>query len=311
MIDVSIGIAHAPRDGKISDDLMKRADLALYKAKTDGRGRYRAFEPEMDARMKARRVVETDLRNALVNGEFQLWYQPVVEISTGQVESFEALVRWNHPTRGIILPGEFIAVAEETGLIIPLGKWVLCQSCEEAARWPANVKIAVNLSPIQFSAPDLVSVVLHALATSGIPATRLELEITEDTLLGNSRANLTALAQLRSLGVQIVMDDFGTGYSSLSYLRSFHFDKIKIDGAFVRDLSTGNELSLAIVQTVAHLAGVLKVPTTAEGVETHEQLALVTAAGCTHFQGNFFSPPRPASEIHGFLMPGRSKSFAA
>jgi diguanylate cyclase (GGDEF)-like protein/PAS domain S-box-containing protein len=311
VIDVSIGIAHAPTDGKVSDDLMKRADLALYKAKTDGRGRYRFFEPEMDARIKARRVVETDLRNALVDGEFQLWYQPVVKIATGQVEGLEALLRWKHRTRGVVSPAEFIAVAEETGLIIPLGEWVIRQACEEAARWPANVKVAVNLSPVQFSSPNLVNVVVHALAASGIPASRLELEITEAMLLSNSQSNLTALSQLRSLGVQIVMDDFGTGYSSLNYLRNFHFDKIKIDGAFVRDLSTGNELSLAIVQTVAHLAGVMNVPTTAEGVETDEQLALVTAAGCTHFQGNFFSPPRPANEIHGFLRPRRSKSFAA
>ena len=311
VIDVSIGIAHAPTDGKTSDDLMKRADLALYKAKTDGRGRYKFFEPEMDARIKARRVVETDLRNALADGEFQLWYQPVVKIATGQVEGLEALLRWKHPARGVVSPSEFIAVAEETGLIIPLGEWVIRQACEEAARWPANLRIAVNLSPVQFSAPDLVNVVVHALAASGIPASRLELEITEAMLLGNSQSNLTALSQLRSLGVQIVMDDFGSGYSSLNYLRNFHFDKIKIDGAFVRDLSTGNELSLAIVQMVAHLAGVMKVPITAEGVETDEQLALVTAAGCTHFQGNFFSPPRPAIEIHGLLRPRRSKSFAA
>jgi predicted signal transduction protein with EAL and GGDEF domain len=311
VIDVSIGIAHASTDGRVSDDLMKRADMALYKAKADGRGRYRFFESEMDARITARRVVETDLRNALINGEFQLWYQPVVKIATGQVEGLEALLRWKHPTRGMVSPGEFISVAEETGLIIQLGEWVIRQACEEAARWPSNIRIAVNLSPVQFSSPNLVNVVVQALATTGIAASRLEFEITEAMLLDNNQSNLAALAQLRSLGVQIVMDDFGTGYSSLNYLRSFHFDKIKIDGSFVRDLSTGNELSLAIVQTVARLASVLNVPTTAEGVETDEQLALVTAAGCTHFQGNLFSPPRPVSEMHDFVKPRQTKSHAA
>jgi diguanylate cyclase (GGDEF)-like protein/PAS domain S-box-containing protein len=301
MIDVSIGIACAPRDTKVAGELIKRADLALYKAKGDGRGRHRFFEPEMDARMRARRALETDLRNAIVNGEFRLFYQPIVNIQDGQIDGVEALLRWEHPERGLVSPGEFISVAEETGLIVPLGEWVIRQACAEAAHWPAHIKIAVNLSPVQFSSQNLVNVVLNALAASRVAPERLELEITEEILLGHSPGNLSVLQRLRSIGVGIVMDDFGTGYSSLNYLRNFAFDKIKIDRSFVNDLSTGNELSLSIVQTVAKLAKVLKVPTTAEGVETTEQLELVRAAGCTHFQGYLFSRPQPAAEVGKIL----------
>jgi EAL domain-containing protein (putative c-di-GMP-specific phosphodiesterase class I) len=213
----------------------------------------------------------------------------------------EGLLRWHHPDRGTIPPAEFIPVAEETGLIVPLGEWVIRQACFDAANWPDEIKIAVNLSPAQFRNHDLAQVVINALAASGVAPGRLELEITEEILLGHSRETLAVLEQLRELGIQIVMDDFGTGYSSLNYLRIFPFDKIKIDRSFVKDLSNGNDLSLAIVQAVTRLAKVLKVPTLAEGIETEEQLEMVRSAGCTEFQGYLFSKPRPAAEIMPLL----------
>jgi len=297
IVDVSIGISHAPNDATTSAELMKRADLALYKVKGEGRGTYRFFEPEMVGRIASRRKLEANLRNAIVKGEFELFYQPVVNIEDNRVVGLEGLLRWHHPERGVILPVEFIPVAEETGLIIPLGEWVIRQACSDAANWPSGIKIAVNLSPAQFRSPNLSQTVINALAASRVAPCRLELEITEEILLRHNRDNLAVLEQLRSLGVKIVMDDFGTGYSSLNYLRRFPFDKIKIDRSFVNDLSDGNELSLAIVQAVAKLAKVLNVPATAEGIETKEQLELVRSAGCTEFQGYFFSPPKPAKEI--------------
>jgi diguanylate cyclase (GGDEF)-like protein/PAS domain S-box-containing protein len=302
IIDVSIGIVRAPRDGIASSELMKRADLALYRAKADGRGKHCFFEPDMDARMQARRVLETDLRHAIVRGEFRLLYQPIMNIGSGRIDGVEALLRWQHPERGLVPPVEFINAAEETGLIVPLGEWVIRQACADAARWPADISIAVNLSPVQFSSKNLVSVVLNALASSGISPRRLELELTEEMLLGHSPANLSVLKSLRGAGVRIVMDDFGTGYSSLSYLRSFEFDKIKIDRSFVTDLTAGNELSLAIVQSVASLATVLKISTTAEGVETAEQLALVREAGCTHYQGYLLGKPMQAADIDSLFV---------
>jgi predicted signal transduction protein with EAL and GGDEF domain len=301
IVDVSIGIARAPHDAVGSAELMQRADMALYRAKGDGRGIYRFFEPEMLTRTAARRALEANLRAALINGEFELLYQPVVNIEHDRMVGLEALLRWHHPTRGTLSPAEFIAVAVETGFIIPLGEWVIRQACSDAANWPAGIKIAINLPPAQFRSRNLTQVVINALAASGIAPCRLELEITEESLLGHDQDNLAALEQLRTLGVQVVMDDFGTEYSSLSYLRLFPFDKIKIDHSFVKDLSAGNELSLAIVQSVARLASVLKVPTTAEGIETREQLELVRSAGCTEFQGNLFSPPKPVTEIMPLL----------
>jgi EAL domain-containing protein (putative c-di-GMP-specific phosphodiesterase class I) len=280
---------------------MKRADVALYRAKADGRGVYRFFEPAMFARVTARRALETDLRNGIARREFQLFYQPVVNIENNRIVGVEALLRWHHPDRGMISPAEFIPVAEETGLIVPLGEWVIRQACFDAANWPDEIKIAVNLSPVQFRDRDLAQVVISALAASAVAPSRLELEITEEILLGHGRETLAILEQLRKLGIQIVMDDFGTGYSSLNYLRLFPFDKIKIDRSFVKDLSDGNDLSLAIVQAVTRLAKVLKVPTTAEGIETKVQLELVRAAGCTEFQGYLFSRPKPADEITQLL----------
>ena len=297
IVDVSIGIARSPNDGTTTAELIKRADLALYRAKSDGRGTYRLFEPEMDVIMKTRRKLEADLRDALVNGEFELFYQPIVAMKSNNIAGLEGLLRWHHPIRGMISPAEFIPAAEETGFIIPLGEWVIRQACSDASKWPDDIKIAVNLSPAQFASQNLVQVIVSALGASGVAPSRLELEITEEILLTHNKENLAVLNQLRQLGVQIVMDDFGTGYSSLNYLRSLPFDKIKIDRSFVNDLSDGNDLSLEIVRSVASLAHVLNVPTTAEGVDTEEQLRIVRSAGCTQFQGYLFGPPAPASEI--------------
>src|SRR5262245_37681381 len=227
VIDISIGISFAPFDATEPDQLLKNADMALYGAKAGGRGIYRFFEPEMDARMQQRRELEMDLRKALVNGEFELHYQPLVDLQDNEINGFEALLRWRHPSRGLVPPVEFIPVAEETGLIIPLGEWVLRQACHETAGWPGDLKVAVNLSPAQLKSRNLVQVVTGALAAAGMAASRLQLEITESVLMQNTFATLATLHQLRNLGVQIAMDDFGTGYSSLSYLRSFPFDKIK------------------------------------------------------------------------------------
>jgi diguanylate cyclase (GGDEF)-like protein len=299
-VDLSIGIALAPDDGLDPEQLLKNADLALYRAKSDGHGLYRFFEPEMDARMQARRRLEIDLRHAIANGEFELFYQPLVDMQTEYVTGFEALIRWRHPERGMIPPLDFIAVAEETGLIVPIGDWVLRQACAEAATWPSDVKIAVNLSPIQFKNKNLLLTVMSALAASGLSANRLELEITESVLLQDGDATLAILHDLRGLGVRISMDDFGTGYSSLSYLRKFPFDKIKIDQTFIFDMSDHND-SLAIVRAVIAMGSGLGIATTAEGVETREQFEQLKLEGCTEVQGYLFSPPRPASEVRRLL----------
>jgi diguanylate cyclase (GGDEF)-like protein/PAS domain S-box-containing protein len=264
VVDVSIGISVAPLDADQPDQLLKNADMALYEAKAQGRGAYRFFEQEMDARMQARRELEIELRKALINNEFELYYQPLIDLRNKAITAFEALLRWHHPSRGLISPAEFVPVAEDTGLIISLGEWVLRKACEEAATWPGNVKLAVNLSPTQLKNPNLVQVIMSALAASGIPGSRLQLEITESVLMQNTFATLATLHRLRALGIQIAMDDFGTGYSSLSYLRSFPFDKIKIDRAFVRDLSNGTE-PVAIVQAMTQLADCLNMICTAEG----------------------------------------------
>jgi len=300
VVGVSVGIAIAPTDGDQADTLMKNADLALYRAKADGGGAYRFFEPEMDARVQARRALEFDLRKAVVNGEFDVRYQPVIDVKTGQICSCEALIRWNHPERGIISPNEFIPVAEGTDLIVPIGEWMLRQSCAEATRWPKQVALAVNLSPAQFKSGKLVQTVISSLAASGLAANRLELEITERVLLQETDDTVAILNQLHDLGVRITMDDFGTGYSSLSYLRRFPFDKIKIDQSFVHDLPT-REDSVAIIRAVVGLSSSLGIRTTAEGVETKEQLALLTSEGCDEVQGFLFSPPRRADEIEQML----------
>jgi diguanylate cyclase (GGDEF)-like protein len=305
VIGTSVGIAVGPTDGTSPEDLLRNADLALYRAKADGRGTFRFFEHGMDLQMQERRTLEADLRRAMQAGEFELHYQPVVNLESGDVRGFEALMRWRHPDKGMVPPANFIALAEEIGCIIPLGEWAIRQACATAAAWPEPLEVAVNLSPVQFSTPGLVQVVMSALAASGLPARRLELEITESTLLQDSESTLATLYNLRSLGVRIAMDDFGTGYSSLSYLQSFPFDKIKIDRSFIRDVADGVG-SLNIVRAVAAMAKGLGMTTTAEGVETQEQLDAVRSEGCTEMQGFLFGRPLPADELEAlYLAPRR------
>jgi EAL domain-containing protein (putative c-di-GMP-specific phosphodiesterase class I) len=254
----------------------------------------------MDAQLQSRRLMELDLRRALMNNEFTLFYQPLVNLEAQRITGFEALLRWHHPERGLVPPAEFIPLAEEIGLIIPIGDWVLRDACREAATWPHDVVVSVNLSPSQFRSRNLIHDVIGALAASDLAPHRLELEITESVLLVENEATLDTLHQLRGLGVRIAMDDFGTGYSSLSYLRSFPFDKIKIDGSFVRDSSTRADCA-AIVRAVAGLGTSLGIPTTAEGVETEEQLRHVFDEGCTEMQGFLFSRPLPADQLRELL----------
>lgn len=295
VVGASIGIAVAPVDGDNPDLLLKNADMALYRAKADGRGMFRFFEAEMDARLQSRRKLEVELRRAVAQAEFEIYYQPIVDLKDNQVTAFEALVRWNHPERGLVAPNEFIPVAEDIGLICPIGEWVLRQACAEATTWAGHIRVAVNLSPAQFR-KTLVPTVVRVLAATGLHPDRLELEITESVLLQDSETTMSILRQLHEIGVRISMDDFGTGYSSLSYLQSFPFDKIKIDRLFVTDLETRSDCA-AIVRAVAGLGRSLGIRTTAEGVETREQLEWLRSEACTEAQGYYFSRPRPAKEI--------------
>ncbi len=299
-VGVSIGIAMAPGDGRTADNLIKNADMAMYRAKEAGRGCYHFFEPDMDAKMQERRALELDLRKAIEGHELELYYQPLVRLETNEISGFEALVRWQHPTRGLVSPMEFIPLAEEIGLITTIGNWVLNRACSDAMTWPSDLKVAVNLSPMQFKNNALVLQVVGALGASGLPGSRLELEITETVLLHDTDATVGMLNELRSLGVRISMDDFGTGYSSLGYLRKFPFDKIKIDRSFIQDLAD-NPDSIAIVRAVANIGVALGMATTAEGVETQAELAQLRNEGCTEVQGYLFSEPRPAREIPGLL----------
>jgi diguanylate cyclase (GGDEF)-like protein len=300
VIGTSIGIALAPADGRDPDQLLKNADMALYLAKTDGRGTHRFFELEMDRRLQARRALELDLRAAIVNGDFELHYQPIVKLDSTAICGFEALIRWNNRSRGQILPSDFIPLAEETGLILPMGEWVLRTACSQAVTWPDPVSVAVNLSPAQFKSQNLVQVVLSALAASGLAPGRLELEITESVLLQNEATTLSTLHQLRALGVRIAMDDFGTGYSSLAYVRSFPFDKIKIDRSFVSDMTQQEECA-AIVRAVAGLARSLDIITVVEGIETKQQLEMARAEGCDEGQGYLLGRPQIAAQIPALL----------
>ncbi|MEY9185829.1 diguanylate cyclase (GGDEF)-like protein/PAS domain S-box-containing protein [Bradyrhizobium sp. USDA 326] len=300
VIGASIGIALSPGDGTTPEELMRNADMALYRAKSEGGGVHHFFEREMDLQAQRRRDMELDLRRAFANGEFELHYQPLVAIASDRISGFESLLRWRHPDKGMISPAEFIPVAEDIGLIIQLGEWVLREACAEAVKWPAEVKVAVNLSPAQFRSRNLVQVVISALAQSGLSPKRLELEITESIFLAETDANLAILHQLRELGVGISMDDFGTGYSSLSYLRSFPFDKIKIDRSFVKDLAQRPDCG-AIVRAISGLGRSLNITTTAEGVETEDQLDWLRAEGCNEVQGFLFSAARPAAEIGKLL----------
>jgi diguanylate cyclase (GGDEF)-like protein len=299
-VGASVGIAVAHPGDMNTENFLKSADLAMYSAKSDGRGTYRMFDPAMDAIVQARRLLERDMRTALAQDGFRLFYQPLVNLQNKKVTAFEALMRWQHPERGMVPPSDFIPVAEEMGLIVQLGEWALRQACAEATEWPDGICVSVNLSPLQFSKGNLVSSVMSALASAGLPASRLELEITESVLLEKSERNITILNQLRGLGVRISMDDFGTGYSSIGYLRSFPFDKIKIDQSFVRDLLV-DEGSLAIVRAIAGLGASFGMTTTAEGVETEEQMRCLNLEGCIEVQGYLYSKPVPANEIVGVL----------
>ena len=310
VIGTSLGIAIAPTDGTEPDQLLRNADMALYRAKGEGRGTYHFFQPEMDAQMQARRSLELDLRKALAAGEFELYYQPLIDLASDKISGFEALVRWNHPEHGVVGPDDFIQVAEEIGLIVPIGEWVLKQACRDAMTWHDKLTVAVNLSAVQFRYPSLALSVVSALSASGLAAARLELEITETVLLHENRAVIDVLHQIRKLGVRISMDDFGTGYSSLSYLRSFPFDKIKIDRSFIRELGKENDC-VAIIRAVTRLARSLGMITTAEGVETVEQLRILRAEGCTQVQGYLFSAPKPVADIPAMIKRLRSRAYAA
>ena len=307
--DASIGIALAPEDGTDLDQLLKNADLAMYGAKADGRRTYRFFEPGMDARVKALRTLELDLRQAITDGGFEIHYQPLVNLRDNKVTGCEALLRWRHPKLGMISPAEFIPVAEDTGLINQLGEWVLTTACAEAATWPDHIRVAVNVSPVQFRSQTLALKVAAALAASGLPANRLELEITEAVLIRDDEAALALMHQLRKLGVRIALDDFGTGYSSLSYLQRFPFDKIKIDRCFIKDIAEPDG-SPSIVQAVVNIAAERNMTTTAEGVETEQQLEILRKLGCTEMQGYLFSPAIPAAEIPQLFLSSRARALA-
>jgi diguanylate cyclase (GGDEF)-like protein len=308
--NVSIGVALAPSDGTDAAHLLKAGDMALYRAKSDGRGIYRFFERGMDAQMQERRSLEIDLRKAIKAEQFELFYQPQFNLETNAISGFEALIRWLHPARGLISPLEFVPIAEEAGLIVPIGEWVLKRACDDAAKWPSPIRVAVNLSPVQFRSAHLMQSVIAALAGSGLAASRLELEITESVLLADSEATLTTLHHLRAMGVRISMDDFGTGYSSLSYLQSFPFDKIKIDRRFITDVNT-DESSLAIIRAVTGMCTSLGITTTAEGVETREQFDRVRAEGCDEVQGFLTGRPMLLKDALALMQRPGTKVSAA
>src|SRR4051794_2557542 len=292
----SIGIAIAPQDGPEGETLLRNADLALYRAKEAGRGTFAFFEESLNERAQQRRQLESDLRLAIERGEFELHYQPLFDLEQNRICSFEALIRWNHPTRGQISPADFIPVAEDTGLIVPIGAWVVREACVQAAHWPGHIRVAVNVSPVQFHRGSLNETILRALADSGLAPARLEVEITESIFLEGGDATLRLLHSLRSLGVRVALDDFGTGYSSLSYLQSFPFDKLKIDRSFIQNLLTRDGAS-AIVRAITELAHALNIETTAEGVEETAQLLELRAHGCSSVQGFLFAEPMTASDV--------------
>jgi diguanylate cyclase (GGDEF)-like protein/PAS domain S-box-containing protein len=296
LIGTSIGIALAPDHGDERDQLLKNADLALYSAKAEGRNCYRVFESKMEADAHARQALQADLRGALARNEFELHYQTIRDPAMGKVSGVEALIRWRHPQRGLIAPDQFIPIAEETGLIVPLGEWILRRACTDAAHWPSDIKVAVNLSVRQFESGNLLEFVSNALSVSGLAPERLELEITESILLQKSADNISQLQALKSAGVSIVLDDFATGYSSLGYLTMFEFDKIKIDRSFIKELGQRADCT-AVVCAIVSLGKSLDITTTAEGIETADQLALARAAGCREVQGYLFGRPVPAAEL--------------
>jgi diguanylate cyclase (GGDEF)-like protein len=301
LIGASVGIAVVREDGVTPEAMLKNADLALYCAKSSGRGTYRVFEPDMDTQMQARRAMENDLRRALAEGQFELHYQPIVNLASNELSGFEALIRWRHPDKGTVSPAAFIPLAEEMGLIVAIGSWVIREACAAATQWPGDVRVGVNISPAQFRDPNLVQTVTEALAASGLAAKRLELEITESMHLVDNSVTLNMLHELRKQGVRIVTDDFGTGYSSLSYLQRFPFDKIKIDCSFIKKIPDC-PASLSIVRAVVGLASGLHITATAEGVESQAQLDTIRAEGCAEMQGFLLSKPLPACELGRLLL---------
>ena len=306
----SIGIAMAPADGMEADTLLKSADMAMYRTKRSGRGAFHFFEADMDARARARRQMETDLRSALQKNEFRLYYQPLIDVHSGKITGSEALLRWQHPVHGLVMPLDFVPLAEDMGLIVPIGEWVIRQACRDAVSWPADIRVAVNLSAVQFRSPGLVAVVMSALAQSGLDARRLEVEVTESVLVSESQTACAILDTLRLLGVRTALDDFGTGYSSLTYLRQMPFDKIKIDRSFINDLLTHAD-SAAIVHALIGLAGGLKMSITAEGVETQAQLTHLREQGCGEAQGYLIGRPTPSDGLVALLeAQGDSKPVA-
>lgn len=310
-IGTSVGIAMSPRDGADFDQLMKSADLALYRSKEDGRGTYHFFEPELDERMRARRRMEIELRQALNAEQFEVHYQPLYNLAANKICAFEALIRWNKPEQGLVPPTEFIPLAEETGLIVKIGEWVLHTACRQAVKWPSNIGIAVNVSASQLKQGGFLETVKEALDQSGLEPGRLELEITETVLLDSGSYASETLPKLRDLGVKLALDDFGTGYSSLSTLREHPFDKVKIDRSFVKDIQSSGDEAATIVRTIISLSQSMGLMTTAEGVEDPEQLALVSEMGCTEAQGYHISKPRPVSELNELVQASRKKGGLA
>ncbi|HEV7376656.1 MAG TPA: EAL domain-containing protein, partial [Pyrinomonadaceae bacterium] len=299
-VSVSIGIVVENAGHMSAENFLKSADIAMYGAKAEGPGNYRMFDAELEAVVQARSALEREMRNGIMQNQFKAYYQPLLNLQTKKVTAFEALIRWEHPERGLVSPAEFIPVAEETGLIVRLGEWMMREACCEAMCWPAEISVSINLSAVQFAKGDLVATVVKALGSSGLPASRLELEVTESVLLEKADENVRILNQLRELGVRIAMDDFGTGYSSIAYLRSFKFDKLKIDRSFVKELGTDEE-SLAIVRAIVGLGSSFGIITTAEGVETEAQMNRLNLEGCTEVQGFLYSKPLPPDQIKKLL----------
>jgi predicted signal transduction protein with EAL and GGDEF domain len=291
-----VGIVEAEAASSSAEDLIKHAELAMFRAKDAGPGRSWRFTPELDRAARERRMIEGDLHHGLAEGEFELYFQPLFDLTSNRFSAFEALVRWNHPKRGLVMPGEFIAIAEDCGLIVPLGEWVLKEACRQAATWPEDIRVAVNFSMVQFQSPGLMNTIVQALAVSGLAPPRLEVEITESLFLEDSGAILQTLRSLKDLGVRIALDDFGTGYSSLSYLRKFPVDKIKIDRSFIIELLHEKEAG-AVVRAITQLAAALDMETTAEGVEDPAQVEVLREHGCTNVQGYYFSQPLPADRV--------------
>ncbi len=310
VIGSSIGIAVAPYDGQSAEALMRNADIALYRAKSDGRGLSQRFQPGMDEAILARRQLELDLRRAIAVGEFELFYQPLMNLKNQAIESCEALIRWNHPTRGMVAPNDFIPFAEEVGLIVDIGEWTMVEACREATTWPAHISVAINVSPNQFMAKGLIPAVKHALQKSGLDPCRLELEVTESVLISDTDAALATLHELHALGVRIAMDDFGTGYSSLSYLRRFPFDKLKIDRSFINDIAHDHEAG-AIVRAIIQLANTLGIATTAEGVEDSDQRDILHALNCREAQGFLIGRPMPRERLGKLLAAPIQKAAVA